>query len=195
MKAYSYQRILAYFLDIIILSILLFALTFWIPTTEKYEQAVKDEEKIMENYRNNEITEDQMLDKYFDIKYTIDKETMITSFISAILALGYFGTFAYMNNGQTIGKKFMHIKVKGKDKELTHFDFLLRSLIINDVLCSLITITLLFFINSSSYSYTVFAFQSIQSIIVIISFIMIIAKKDKRGLHDLICKTEVVMEK
>ena len=35
-KAFSYQRIGAYFIDIIVLSLILSLLTFWIPKSEKY---------------------------------------------------------------------------------------------------------------------------------------------------------------
>ena len=96
-KAFSYQRIGAYFIDIIVLSLILSLLTFWIPKSEKYQKAVEDEEKLIENYANGEIDEDSLAKAYFNDRYIIEKETIIISVVSVILSIGYFGTFAYMN--------------------------------------------------------------------------------------------------
>ena len=194
-KAFSYQRIGAYFIDIIVLSLILSLLTFWIPKSEKYQKAVEDEEKLIENYANGEIDEDSLVKAYFNDRYIIEKETIIISVVSVILSIGYFGTFAYMNNGQTLGKRLLGIKISSSKKELTHFDFIMRSLIINDGISSIISVLLLLFITGSMYSYTIFVVQSIQSLIVLLSAIFVVFRKDKLGLHDLICKTEVIQSK
>ncbi|MBR1385799.1 MAG: RDD family protein [Bacilli bacterium] len=191
-KAFSYQRIGAYLIDVLILSVILSLLTFWIPQSEKYKKAVEDEEKLIEKYANEEITEDELSEAYFNDRFIIEKETIIISVVSVILSIGYFGTFAYINNGQTLGKKLLGIKVSSSKKELTNYDFIIRSLLINDGLSSIISIIFLLFITGGMYSYTVFVVETLQSIFVILSALFVVFRKDKLGLHDLICKTEVV---
>lgn len=194
MEARLSQRLLAYFIDFIIVSVILSLLTFWIPTSDKYIEAVKEEEEFLTiDFQNEDISLKDLYNKYFSIRYTLEKEMIVPTLISAILSLGYFATFAYYKNGQTFGKKIMKIKiVSNKDNELNHLKLMGRALIIDSILLSFLTVLFLTFITASQYSYTVYLLIVCQNIITIISAFLIIFRKDKKGLHDIMFDTKVI---
>lgn len=193
MEAHTFSRIVAFFIDIILLSILLSLLTFWVPTSKNYKEALENENTIMEKYRDNEISSSEFLNQYFENYYVKDKENIITSVISIVLSLGYFGTFAFYNNGQTLGKKLMRIKVSTNDnKNPSHLSLIVRALIINSIFTSVLSCILILFIAKNQYIYTIGVLQVIQSLVMLASILMVAFSKEKRGLHDLIAKTKVI---
>lgn len=193
MEAHTFSRIVAFFIDIILLSLLLSLLTFWIPTSKSYKEALENENTIMEKYRDNKINSSEFLNQYFENYYVKDKENIITSVISIVLSLGYFGTFAFYNNGQTLGKKLMKIKVSTIDgKNPSHLSLVIRSLIINSIFTSILSCILILFITKNQYIYTIGILQVLQSFIMLISLLMIAFSKGKRGLHDLLTRTKVI---
>lgn len=138
MEAHTIHRIAAYLVDVFILSILLSLLTFWIPVSDKYNESVEKQETLLSDYKSEKIDESQLYKELFSISYTMEKETKVISIISIILTLGYFGTFAYYNNGQTLGKKLLKIKVaSSNEKKLKHWQFIGRTLVANSVIESI----------------------------------------------------------
>lgn len=192
-NAFTYQRIVSYVVDIILIGIISSLITFWIPESETYKKAIESQNEYFEDYQNKEIEINEYVDKMYQTYYTLEKETIIKSVITIIITFAYFATYAYYNNGQTLGKKLMHIKVVNEDgQDVTHLQMALRTLIINECFLSIVSVIMLFFIKSNQYLYTVGLVGFMQSIIVIICLLMIIIRKDKRGLHDLLCKTKVI---
>lgn len=195
MPAHTLQRIGAYIIDYLIVFLFLLLLTFWIPTSKEYENAYKKENEFIEKITDLKKFNKDTVDEYIEIKYTLGKENITYSLISNIILLGYFATFAYYNNGQTIGKKIMKIKVvSNDDEEVSHISFLGRTLIIHSVLTSIISIIFLLFIKKEMYISTVGMLSLIQSIIFLLSIFLIILRKDKRGVHDFLFKTKVIQE-
>ena len=195
MKAHTFTRLAAYFIDVIILTIFISILTFWTPSSnnKKYNDAIENESKIMEKFNNQEISTKEFLNEYFENYYVKDKETVLVSLVSVIVSLGYFGTFAFYNNGQTLGKKLMKIKIVSKDgTEASHLSFITRALIINSVFTSVLSCIIILFINKSQYIYTIGLLQVIQTAVIITSLIMVAFRTDKRGLHDFAAKTKVI---
>lgn len=192
-NAFTYQRVVAYLIDIIIVGIITSLLTFWIPQSEKYESAIKEEEEYFELYTDKKIEINEYVDKVYETRYILEKETVFSSIVSIVITFAYFATFQYYN-GQTLGKKLMHIKVVSSDeKELTHLQLAIRALIINECFFGIVSTIMIFLINSNQYLYTIGLVEFIQVIVVFISFLMVVARKDKKGLHDILCKTEVVL--
>ena len=192
-NAFTYQRVVAYLIDIIIVGIITSLLTFWIPQSEKYESAIKEEEEYFELYTDKKIEINEYVDKVYETRYILEKETVFSSIVSIVITFAYFATFQYYN-GQTLGKKLMHIKVVSSDeKELTHLQLAIRALIINECFFGIVSTIMLFLIKSDQYLYTVGLVEFIQVIVVFISFLMVVVRKDKKGLHDILCKTKVVL--
>ena len=192
-EAHTFQRIGAYIIDILIVAFISVLLTMWIPKSEKYQKAVEEESTLISDYSDKKINESEYIDKMYEARYTIEKENLVESIVSLVLTFGYFATFAYYNNGQTLGKKLLKIKVVTNDgKEPSHFQFMGRSLIINGCLASLLSIILILIIKSNQYSYTIGIVSIVQSVIMFASLISVISRKDRRGIHDLISNTKVV---
>lgn len=193
MGAHTFQRIVAYIIDIFIIAIIAIILTIGIPESKKYKEAQKQESTLMDDYTNKKINEAEYIDKLYEARYTMSKESIATSLITVVITFGYFAGLTYYNKGQTLGKKLLHIKVVSEDsKEASYAQLIGRVLIHNGCLTSILSLIIIFFIKSNQYLYTIGILEFIQSIIMITSFIMIICRNDKRGLHDLICKTKVV---
>lgn len=195
MVAHSFTRIVSFIIDTFILSTALGLLTFWVPQSNAYQKALEDGTNLINDYSENKIDFDAYFDKFVENQYTIDKESILVTLVSCVLSIGYFGTFAYYNNGQTLGKKLLKIKVTSNNgKKIKHTTYLLRAFILSGTLFSLVSCILLLFIKSNQYLYTVFPISMLSSLITIISALMIGFRKDKRTIHDLICGTKVVEE-
>lgn len=192
-EAHTFQRIIAYVVDVIIVAIICTLLTIGIPNSKKYDNALEENNSLMQKYFDKEIDEGEYLDRLYETKYIMGKESMTTSLIAVVITFGYFAGFAYYSKGQTLGKKLLHIKVVSKDgKEASYLQMMARAMIHNGCLASIISLIFLLFIKSNQYMNTVGIVEFIQSFVMIGSAIMIIFRKDKRGIHDFICGTKVV---
>ena len=69
-----------------------------------------------------------------------------------------------------------------------------RALIIDFILYNIITLCITLFASKDIYFYGIMIFEFIQYAVLFVSAIMILSRKDKRGLHDIITHTEVVKE-
>ena len=73
MKANSYKRVLAYLVDIMIISFVSLLLTYFVPTSENYNKLNKEFETLTIDYRNQEVTMEEYLEKGTDINYQLNK--------------------------------------------------------------------------------------------------------------------------
>ncbi len=194
MKSHFLQRACAYLIDAMLVTLVISLITAWMPKSNKYEEADKREQELMEKVSNNEVKLNDVYDEILEINYIKDKETIIVSLLTTVATLGYFATYAFYKDGQTLGKKLMHIKVVSEEGELTHNQMFLRTLIAQGSLSSIISMFLLMFISSKQYV-SVFVVQAIQSVLLIAIVFMIIFRKDKKGLHDIVFKTQVISTK
>ena len=87
----------------------------------------------------------------------------------------------------------MKIRIESTDSgELSINAMLMRSFIINSILVNMIVLTVSIVGNRYVYTTTVTVFQLIQYMVLFITALMVLSRKDKRGLHDIICHTKVV---
>jgi len=193
MKVHFLQRLLAYIVDVFIIGFVGTLLTFFIPVSEKYQEAMDASKDLAESYVNKEISNEEYIEKYGEYNYILEKETVLITVVNLIITVAYFGTYNYYNHGQTLGKKLMKIRIEGIDgKEVSHVTYLLRTALIYGVFFSILSLMFLCFIQKDQYLYTVGFINLLSSIFVWVSIFMILFRKDGRGLHDLLCKTRVV---
>ena len=174
---------------------------------EEYNKLIENEtykEIIISKYEDNKITNGEYkkivekINSEFDLiakdyTYILGKEGISNSIITLVCTLLYFGVTQYFLKGQTIGKKLLKLKVvSASDKKINIFNYILRSLIVNDVLLN--TIGIIFLLTSSKKVYTN-ASNTISLLISIteaIIIFLVMTREDNRGLHDLLFNTKVI---
>lgn len=207
MEATFVQRLCAYVIDILIVSIFLSLITYNI-NFDKLNDLNKQLNNLLEKGYvtekqdktdvtvEEELTMDEYNTKLFDIQYEIEKESILINTISIVIIIGYFIAFQYFNKGQTIGKKLLKIKLTSTNhKKIRLWQVIVRSIIIYGILTGILNIIFINIVNKNTYLGIYNIFTIIQSIFIIVSVLFILYRKDKRGLHDLMSKSSVVLEK
>ena len=193
-KAMFSQRVLAFLIDLFILSIITSLITMFIPINDTATKLYEEQNRVLEGYVEGTVPMEEYVNQMIDLGYDISKQTVIISIVSIVISLLYYVVYPCYNNGQTFGKKLMKIKIKKtNDKELSMNDLLIRSMINNSVLVSIINVILVLFLSKDLYLSTSSLVSFIQYLVLIISLIMIAFTKNAQGLHDKVCKTEVVV--
>ena len=193
-KAMFSQRILAFLIDLVLLSMITSLITMFIPMNDTATKLYEEQNRVLEGYVEGTVPMEEYVNQMIDLGYDISKQTVIISIVSIVISLLYYVVYPCYNNGQTFGKKLMSIKIKKtNDKELSMNDLLIRSMINNSVLVSIINVILVLFLSKDLYLSTSSLVGVIQYIVLIISLIMIAFTKNAQGLHDKVVHTEVVM--
>lgn len=180
-------------------------------TKKEYNKILKYDKKytkdIKKYYKDSKITKKEYnkvkenLNEYYteldsNYSYKLLTYSYIPTIINILCILLYFVIIQYYFNGQTLGKKLMSLRVvKNKGDKLNILNYLIRSLLINEVLintCSIICLLILSKNNYIKYSELVYVITYIFEMAVIFT---ITFDKDNRGLHDYICNTKVIEDK
>lgn len=195
-KAMFSKRLAAFILDVLLVSFCTSLLA--IPFTKNDDTITKlnQESKVAyEKYQKKEISLKTYYVQVVDLEYEITRAEGVTSLITLLITILYFIVFQFYNKGQTIGKKVMKIKVVNNDKKkLTINNVVLRSLIINTIVFEMLSLLFAFLGNKEVFFYASLVTESLQYIIIITTIIMVISRKDGRGLHDFLGNTKVVQE-
>ena len=192
MKATFLQRFFAYFIDILIVVVLLNLITYNINFDKRNELNAE----IATYLTEYDPTDTDSVNELLDLQYQYNKESVLVDTISVVVTIAYFIVFQYFNNGQTIGKKMLKIKVVGKNNSKVSFgQFVLRSVIIYQILVNMLTLIFINILDKTLYINVSNILTSAQSIFIVITMLFILYRKDKRGLHDVMSGTSVVVER
>lgn len=192
-NALFFQRLVAFFIDIIIVSVVASLLSYPFYDAESVSKLSDSTIELTEKSMNQEIDIETYMTESIDISYEMARKNGVVSLITIFLSILYFICYQFHNDGQTIGKKLMHIQViKDDDSDLTINNMIFRSLIINSILVDMIIIAFTIFANKNVYFYGVGTIEMIQYTVILISALMIMFGKTGRGLHDLVAHTKVV---
>ena len=174
---------------------------------EEFDKLQKDYIEIInleEYFNDKKITEteyDEIYEKvyneynqiYQDSNYELMKINYIPSIITMVITILYFVVFGYFCNGQTLGKKMLQLQVVSKDdKRVNILKLLLRTVILAGILTSILNLILLFSVNKEVYFVANEYIGIVSGIIEMIILVMVLYRKDKRGLHDMISGTKVI---
>lgn len=188
------KRIVAYIIDILIVTVVVSAISM-IPRIDPYK---KDYEKSYNEYLDivsdaqNENSVDYK-DRIIELNYDIYKYRVVSNIISVISLVGYFGILQMVMNGQTVGKKVLKIKVVSNNgKKLNFGNYFLRTLILNNIFFTVINMIAVYILKGSNFYYFTYIVNMLQSTIYMILIIMMVLRKDNRGLHDLLAGTKVI---
>ena len=192
-KALFSQRFVAFMIDLFLVSALTTLVTTFIPTNGTIDKLYDQQTKIIENYTSQKITMEEYVNQLVDISYDIAKQTGIATLVGIAISLLYYVLYVYKNDGRTIGKKMMKIKIKKKnDDQLTMNDLLFRTMILQGTLVSIIGFCTILFLDKDTYLATNSLLNLVQYSILLVSFFLIAFTKEKQGLHDKLVGTIVV---
>ena len=192
-KALFVQRFIAFLLDIFILSSIASLISYPFLDAKSIDKLNKNSSEVIEKYTTGEIDMDTYVDEVKGISYQLSQKQGVVSLVTLFLAVLYFIVYQYYNNGQTIGKKLMKIKVvSSTDKEITMNSFIFRSLIVNSILVDMISFAIVIFGNETAYFYGVAICGIIKYTLLLICGFMVMWSKSGLGLHDRISHTTVV---
>ncbi len=192
MKASFFKRISAYIIDYIIIMLALVAITASMNINNDVSDKIND---LTNQYRSGDITIDEYSEKIIPLNYELSKRKLPANIATVVVFIGYYVVFAYFNKGQTFGKKICKIKVVNNDGDKPSiWNMLVRSLFIYGIITSLYSIITINFLSMNDFSYSVSVISIIECMFIVITVLMMLYKKDGRGLHDIIAKTNVIGE-
>ncbi|MBQ8892434.1 MAG: RDD family protein [Bacilli bacterium] len=193
MRPFSYKRIIAYFIDIILVTSVATALTYFLPENKEYNKSMNEYTALVSDFANESIEQEEFFNRTTDLIYSINRNSVTVTIVTTVLTIFYFVVFAYFMNGQTLGKKLMNIKiVSNNKKKLTMNNYLIRGLIINSILMNIISVIIVLGLDKTSYLKVNDMLTYLYGIFMVLTFGMILFREDRRGLHDILARTKVI---
>lgn len=186
-----FKRLLAYVVDIVIVSLIVSIVTLGLSKT-KTDSLNKQLLNVQNDFFAEKITMDEYLDMTTSLTYESERASLISNIVSVIILVGYFIGFQYLNNGQTLGKKLLKIKIMENNEKPRLMTIIIRSLLIDSILINLIGILLVLVLNDRNYVLTYGLFSMLHMLFMFVSICMMLFRNDKLGLHDIITHSSVV---
>ena len=191
MKVRFSKRLAAYIIDYVIVSFAFAIVTMGFASTDKYN---KEASSLINSVTNSEISMEEYTSQAKEIIYNKQKTDMPLNIISGILFVGYFVVFGYLNKGQTLGKMALKIRIRENNNDPSLKAMIIRSLFIYGILTTIYSAIFINILNMNDFNIGNYIVSTIENIFIIVSFFMIMYKKDGRGLHDIIARTNVIEE-
>lgn len=194
-KAFFFPRLMAYIIDFAIVTLLLSFILMFLPANENYSAYLEEYEKVQIDYLEGKTSADEYVNQSVEVVRDLDYSNVMTSVVGVIVFILYFVVFQFYNNGQTLGKKLMGVRVVSitGDEKASMNQYVLRSLLVNSLVCNILLIGMVLFMSRDIYFYAKFIVEGIQSILILASAFMVIYSASGRGLHDKMAATRVVM--
>ena len=191
-RALFFQRLMAFLIDVLIVSLLTSFISNPFVDNKKVEKISEDVVNLVEKYGNKEINTKKYVADYINISYDLAKENGKIVIIQILLGIGFYIIVPLYSNGQSVGKKILKIRVVSENGELTSNQLVFRSFIANALLVDILSLMFLIFASRSMYFYLLAIFKLIQYIITFISIILVIYSKKGLAIHDKLVHTRVV---
>ena len=186
------KRLVAYLIDIFIvfmISILIFALPVFKKYQDSYMNKVDSLYESIVTTGSTEPTDEETIETL----YQLNTAMLPFLIINVGTTIFYFGILSYMTNYQTLGKKIVKIKVKSiDDKEIKPYAYLIRELLITNFIFRILNIVALINCGPTKWNMYNSAISNASTFFYALILGFMIFRDDERGLHDLICHTEVI---
>ena len=193
LKASFIKRLGAFLIDSFILSFIITLISMGF--NKNTNDINKEINELLEQYQNGEVTIEEYADKFISLNYELQKSSLSSNVLNITFYVGYFMIFGYLNKGQTIGKKICKIKVVNSSGDNPSiWNMVVRSLFIYGLFTLLFSVIFVNVLNTKVFTTGYLIITYIDSIIMIICLFMVLYKKDGRGLHDIIARTNVIEE-
>ena len=192
MNAKFSRRLIAYLIDFAFIAAILMILANFIPKSADFDYLNQDMNALTEQAMNNEITFESYLREYTTYLRAVDRINVLYNSISLAIVIIYYCVIP-MFTSCTLGKYIMKLKIVRKDKKkLSFYNLILRSVIDQALLITLISIVMAQLVSNKTYLITLFILGIIQILLVITSGFMILYRRDARGLQDIISNSKIV---
>lgn len=190
----SLKRIIAFVIDIVIVSLVvsLINLLPLDPYKDKYKDAYEKYNEVVQ--KSTEDEKNDYKDEIIELNYEVYKYRTYSSMFSATALILYFGVLPLVMNGQTLGKKIMKLRVvNNNEKKLNFWKYLIRIVILNNIWLSLINVGAVYVVSGVKFYYVTYVISMLSSLIYMLNLIMVMFRKDNRGLHDMVAGTKVIL--
>lgn len=190
----SLKRIIAFVIDIVIVSLVvsLINLLPLDPYKDKYKDAYEKYNEVVQ--KSTEDDKNDYKDEIIELNYEVYKYRTYSSMFSATALILYFGVLPLVMNGQTLGKKIMKLRVvSNNEKKLNFWKYLIRIVILNNIWLSLINVGSVYVVSGVKFYYVTYVISMLSSLIYMLNLIMVMFRKDNRGLHDMVAGTKVIL--
>ncbi len=188
------ERLGAYIIDVWIVFLVTSLIATFVDFNQDKVKVLNAEiDELTSRVLNNEISFDTYFGEYASIAQDIDRNNAIYNVVNAFVIIGFFIVIPYFNDGMSIGKRILKIKVVRDDGELLSLNNLvIRNFITTSLAYMLISLSLLYITPIMFYFWIILFLSFMQFLLVILSAFMVIYRRDKRGLHDMLAHTSVI---
>ena len=191
------RRINAFIIDFIIVAFIAAIFSDFAIINPYYDEYYEVFESYNEFVNNSfDFNNEDYLNEIKNYTYDISRYGVYFTIISCVVCILYYTICQYFTGGKTLGKSIFKIKIVGKNnKKPNFFQIIVRTLMVNSIFVYLISIFSIFLLSKNNCFIVLSFVEVIDYLILFLSFIMIVFRKDGRGLHDIISGTKVVEEK
>ena len=187
------KRFFAYIIDILIVFSIINFIGIFIPVSESVSNLDEQLMGINNSFLNGSINVNTFVNQYSVISYSLERELFLSSLIGVVINILYFVLYPLYNDGQSIGKKYMGIKiVSNDDNAVSSNQLIFRYLFMNGIGSTIISLCMIFLVKDLGYTYIESILSILQFIVAISSIFMVLYRNDKRSLPDLIAGTKVI---
>lgn len=191
----EFKRVLSYIIDLLVVLLITSLICLIIPKENNLYKVQESMNLLNEQILKKEINFPTYFNNYSILIHEIDGYNYINYIVTLIIIILYFIILPKLLKGQTIGMKLLKLRLIEKNKdEISLRTLIIRSLIFNGILYFIGLIILHLLFNDKIYFISVIILGIIQILLVITSCFMIIYRKDKRGLHDILSSSKVIEE-
>lgn len=192
----TFKRILAYIFDFLLVSVLvaMFSeLSIINPYYDEYNDISNSYMDYIDSIESTTEIDPVVVNNYV---YQVSYYSVYMNMIYVVFIIIYFVIFQYYNDGKTIGKALMRIKVvTKKGKKAKFYQLFIRALIMNGLLVNILNVVSLYVFSKDICLELLSIITLLDTCVVMVCAFMVIFRKDGRGLHDLISCTKVKDEK
>lgn len=194
MKVSFKRRLIAYIIDLALLSILVTLTLVIFPNDKKEIKQINNNINIItEDLLNDKIDNSQYLNMYAKYNYKLEKKQIKTNVLNLIYIIFLYILVPFFAGGQTIGKIVTKIKIVNEDNSDIQFNkLIIRSLFVNFLIYPIVTIPLIYLFSSKIYFILSLFLILIEFLLVLFTIFMVLYRHDRKGIHDILTKTKVI---
>lgn len=193
MKNPKFRRILAYLLDLFIVSLLVSVVVSVLPKNDESVLLQKKYNDVVVDYQDKKIDINEAFDKLSEYNYEIIYYGYYETFALVVITILYFIVLPYFYDGKTLGKNLFKIKVINSNGTKVSLNGLVIRSLFNLSIIKDIGVLILITINNRNIFDNIYPkINSLSNILLLLCFLFILYKSDGKGLHDIVSKTMVV---